>query len=574
MTVLTPAELQQQQQLQQRRHSFAADGQAVAQHRAPLSGAEDVAVPLQARAEIPLMASHLIEKARTHWLKGHELITLFQLSAEGKFPLSPMAAQLPPGGCIFLYDRRAVRFFRLDGHNWRKKNDGKTVKETHEKLKIDNEDRINCYYAHAVIPASMQRRCYWRLDDDSLVLVHYLEPNSQVARPWQPPPGLAQAAAEQAAGRFSMGTTAPAGPMAAAGAIQLGHGGLGGEKYIISQQKITMAAKNAAAGYTTQRNSQESVGLPWQVYGSQYTAAPFQWQSQSAPFASQPALGIPQPASWSWDTFTNAAPSHSDLGMHDSLAPVQEHASTSQGSQQIALPALRPAMSQAEPSRRPMAEFRRHSEEVTRRQTDPNMPVGEIIQHGSHLQHRSTGGELVSEERGKLADQSQGWFVIWEVSPEATSTEGGEKVLIVGHTTNGFEQNQNLMVDVDGQRCAAQVVKSGVLSFITPPHAMGRARVTVVSEDGRIMSAPSTLNYRGPPRRSIQTEFDPWGAARSQAPQAFGPPQPGVSMDAMLCDETPKETQMELIRFFLEKNNPGGAGGSESCSRKQPRHTS
>mmetsp|Transcript_9969 Transcript_9969/g.28620 ORF Transcript_9969/g.28620 Transcript_9969/m.28620 type:complete len:183 (-) Transcript_9969:2150-2698(-) len=136
MTVLTPAELQQQQQLQQRRHSFAADGQAVAQHRAPLSGAEDVAVPLQARAEIPLMASHLIEKARTHWLKGHELITLFQLSAEGKFPLSPMAAQLPPGGCIFLYDRRAVRFFRLDGHNWRKKNDGKTVKETHEKLKV------------------------------------------------------------------------------------------------------------------------------------------------------------------------------------------------------------------------------------------------------------------------------------------------------------------------------------------------------------------------------------------------------------------------------------------------------
>jgi len=28
-----------------------------------------------------------------------------------------------------------VRFFRKDGHSWRKKSDGKTVRETHEKLK-------------------------------------------------------------------------------------------------------------------------------------------------------------------------------------------------------------------------------------------------------------------------------------------------------------------------------------------------------------------------------------------------------------------------------------------------------
>ena len=37
---------------------------------------------------------------------------------------------------MFLFDRRAVRFFRKDGHNWRKKADGKTVRETHEKLKV------------------------------------------------------------------------------------------------------------------------------------------------------------------------------------------------------------------------------------------------------------------------------------------------------------------------------------------------------------------------------------------------------------------------------------------------------
>lgn len=40
------------------------------------------------------------------------------------------------GGSLFLFNRKAVRFFRKDGHDWRKKSDGKTVRETHEKLKV------------------------------------------------------------------------------------------------------------------------------------------------------------------------------------------------------------------------------------------------------------------------------------------------------------------------------------------------------------------------------------------------------------------------------------------------------
>jgi len=43
-----------------------------------------------------------------------------------------------PGGSLFLFDRKAVRFFRKDNHNWRKKADGKTVRETHEKLKVSS----------------------------------------------------------------------------------------------------------------------------------------------------------------------------------------------------------------------------------------------------------------------------------------------------------------------------------------------------------------------------------------------------------------------------------------------------
>lgn len=37
---------------------------------------------------------------------------------------------------MVLFDRKMLRNFRKDGHNWKKKKDGKTVKEAHEHLKV------------------------------------------------------------------------------------------------------------------------------------------------------------------------------------------------------------------------------------------------------------------------------------------------------------------------------------------------------------------------------------------------------------------------------------------------------
>jgi len=47
------------------------------------------------------------------------------------------------GGTVVLFDRKMLRNFRKDGHNWKKKNDGKTVKEAHEHLKV----RILIFFA-------------------------------------------------------------------------------------------------------------------------------------------------------------------------------------------------------------------------------------------------------------------------------------------------------------------------------------------------------------------------------------------------------------------------------------------
>jgi len=69
------------------------------------------------------------------------------------------------GGSLFLFDRKVLRYFRKDGHNWRKKKDGKTVKEAHEKLKAGSIDVLHCYYAHGEENENFQRRTYWLLEE-------------------------------------------------------------------------------------------------------------------------------------------------------------------------------------------------------------------------------------------------------------------------------------------------------------------------------------------------------------------------------------------------------------------------
>ncbi|XP_020676809.1 calmodulin-binding transcription activator CBT isoform X2 [Dendrobium catenatum] len=78
-------------------------------------------------------------------------------------------------GSIVLFDRKMLRNFRKDGYNWKKKKDGKTVQEAHEKLKIGNEERIHVYYARGEDDPNFYRRCYWLLDKklEHIVLVHY-----------------------------------------------------------------------------------------------------------------------------------------------------------------------------------------------------------------------------------------------------------------------------------------------------------------------------------------------------------------------------------------------------------------
>ncbi|CAN6270445.1 unnamed protein product [Urochloa humidicola] len=117
----------------------------------------------------------LHEEARTRWLKPSEVYYILQ--NHERFPITHEAPKKPPSGSLFLYNRRVNRYFRRDGHTWRRKKDGRTVGEAHERLKVGNVDALSCYYAHGEQNPCFQRRCFWMLEPayEHIVLVQYRE---------------------------------------------------------------------------------------------------------------------------------------------------------------------------------------------------------------------------------------------------------------------------------------------------------------------------------------------------------------------------------------------------------------
>ncbi|XP_004508164.1 calmodulin-binding transcription activator 5 isoform X2 [Cicer arietinum] len=128
----------------------------------------------------------IMEEARIRWLRPNEIHAM--LCNHKYFTVNVKPMNLPKSGTIVLYDRKMLRNFRKDGHNWKKKKDGKTVKEAHEHLKVGNEERIHVYYAHGQDNPNFVRRCYWLLDKslEHIVLVHYRETQESQGSPITP----------------------------------------------------------------------------------------------------------------------------------------------------------------------------------------------------------------------------------------------------------------------------------------------------------------------------------------------------------------------------------------------------
>lgn len=124
----------------------------------------------------------LVREAQIRWLKPAEVLFILQNHEDQMITHEP--PQKPGSGSLFLFNKRVLRFFRKDGHSWRRKRDGRTVGEAHERLKVGNVEALNCYYAHGEQNPNFQRRSYWMLNPayEHIVLVHYRDISELQAR--------------------------------------------------------------------------------------------------------------------------------------------------------------------------------------------------------------------------------------------------------------------------------------------------------------------------------------------------------------------------------------------------------
>ncbi|KAL2547213.1 Calmodulin-binding transcription activator 4 [Forsythia ovata] len=117
--------------------------------------------------------NHLAREAQARWLKPAEVLFILQNYEEHQ--LTHKIPHKPSSGSLYLVNKRVLKFFRKDGHSWRKRRDQRTIAEAHERLKVGYAEAINCYYAHGEQNPNFQRRSYWMLDPahEHIVLVHY-----------------------------------------------------------------------------------------------------------------------------------------------------------------------------------------------------------------------------------------------------------------------------------------------------------------------------------------------------------------------------------------------------------------
>uniref|UniRef100_A0A1I7V1D6 CG-1 domain-containing protein n=1 Tax=Caenorhabditis tropicalis TaxID=1561998 RepID=A0A1I7V1D6_9PELO len=80
----------------------------------------------------------------------------------------------PCSGAQFIYPRLDGSWFKNDGYIWRKRNNGRNIREDHLKLKVQGQTQvIEAKHVHSAIVPTFHRRVYF-IPESSHVLVHYL----------------------------------------------------------------------------------------------------------------------------------------------------------------------------------------------------------------------------------------------------------------------------------------------------------------------------------------------------------------------------------------------------------------
>ncbi|GJN07407.1 hypothetical protein PR202_ga25236 [Eleusine coracana subsp. coracana] len=429
----------------------------------------------------------LMSEAASRWFRPNEIYAV--LANYAKFQVIPQPIDKPASGTVVLYDRKVVRNFRKDGHNWKKKKDGKTVQEAHEKLKIGNEEKVHVYYARGEDDPNFFRRCYWLLDKEleRIVLVHYRQtsesvnipftdqenaispPNTEVVVPEVPPINMIHyssplTSTDSASARTEHSRTEHSCTAAAPEEIN-SHGGrvISGET---DDPDSSLESFWADLLESSMKNDSSAIfSATVDVHSEAYAYNPNLNQVTESYF------GVPK--------------------HHANQSPFLLTSDLDSQSKQLASSLVKTPPNGNIPNDVPA---RQNSLGLWKYFEDDSLLLGDNRSSAIPTSQPMTNERI---------------FHITEISPEWAYCTENTKVLVVGHF---HEQYRNVTLTnlhcVIGDKCvAADTVQSGVYRFVATPHTPGRVNLYLTLDGKTPISEVLSFDYRTMPGTSLESEL-------------------------------------------------------------------
>ncbi|XP_006658566.1 calmodulin-binding transcription activator CBT [Oryza brachyantha] len=412
----------------------------------------------------------LVAEAAARWFRPNEIYAI--LSNHARFKIHAQPVDKPVSGTVVLYDRKVVRNFRKDGHNWKKKKDGRTVQEAHEKLKIGNEERVHVYYARGEDDPNFFRRCYWLLDKDleRIVLVHYRHTAEENA---MAPPNSEPEVADVPTVNLIHYTS----PLTSADSTSA-HAELSVPEEINSHGGISASSETG--------NHDSSLEEFWAnlLESSIKNDPKIDAAACGGPFASSQEVNN-GPKNSGVNTFKTSMASNAI----PSFNVASEVYSTNHGLNQVNEDHFGALKHQGDQTQSLlMSDVDSQSDQFTRSLVkspmDGKVPVPNDVPARQnslglwkYLDDESTGlGDNPSLVTQSFRPVTNGLFKITEISPEWAYSTETTKVVVVG---NFYEQYKHLtgsaMYGVFGDQCVAgDIVQTGVYRFMIGPHTPGQ----------------------------------------------------------------------------------------------------
>ncbi|KAE9416349.1 hypothetical protein Angca_006503, partial [Angiostrongylus cantonensis] len=114
------------------------------------------------------------------WNSNQEIARLLYSAPNHPEWLTQKVALRPKTGAQYMFCRFDGNWFKIDGYEWKKRREGKLIREDHMKLKVNKQEILSANYAHSSVVPTFHRRVYWLTNNPEYVLVHYLNTETEI----------------------------------------------------------------------------------------------------------------------------------------------------------------------------------------------------------------------------------------------------------------------------------------------------------------------------------------------------------------------------------------------------------